>query len=489
MDTFRYIRCQSNRSMKHLFIVVISVLSLSGLISAQTPDNQDNLQQFDTSEYVQGDIHFNLLIAAFKGYDTEVLRLLNAGANINETTQEGVTALMYASGGGHLKVVRILLVNGADVHKQPVDGRTALISACQAGYRDVAEELIIAGARTNDTDRYGASSLHYASAYNHYLVCDMLLYYGANPNLPDHTQTTPLMAATYAGNIGVAEILIDQGAQIDSRDENGMTALMIAAQNGDTAFVGFLQELGGDIKRVSTSGFTAFQMALYNGHLETMDLLWESGIKHARAMLNEPNPYTLARYSRNSDTREWLQDHGFRKRFSPLLKSIFIGMNLDWNSTDYFLGFKAGVEELISGFTFELGYQFRPTAKRILIQEKDDTFYQFWEKRHMLSATLGNRITLYNRSPNNQFGLYLGLGGIYSFGPKYRGSEQHARSVFRMVPAGGFYLEFKHTSFRINYEYLNLKTYRVEPHWINLGVYFKFPLSTKKFSNKTIPWY
>ena len=107
----------------------------------------------------------------------------------------------------------------------------------------------------------------------------------------------------------------------------------------------------------------------------------------------------------------------------------------------------------------------------------------------MLSVSVGNRIKLFKPSLNNQFGLYLGIGGTYSFGPKYRGSEQRANALFRLVPAGGVYLEFKHTFFRINYEYMNLKTTRVEPHWINLGVFFKIPWMKKRFSNKTIDWF
>ena len=53
--------------------------------------------------------------AVKSGDIAEVKRLIEAGANINAQTYNGLTALMCASEWGYTKVVKLLLEAGADV--------------------------------------------------------------------------------------------------------------------------------------------------------------------------------------------------------------------------------------------------------------------------------------------------------------------------------------------------------------------------------------
>ncbi len=475
--------------MSKWVVFTILILILPFYCQGQVSESDTPAVRTDTSEYVAGDLDFNILIAAHKGYENEVLRLLNKGANINAKSYEGVSPLMYAVSGGHARLVKMLILNGADVNAKPEDGRSALITATQKGQQEIAEELLIAGANVHERDKYGASPLLYASAYNNYSLCDLLLFYGANPNQTDTQQTSPLMAATYAGNIGVAEMLINEGAIVDAEDENGITALMMAVQNGDTAFVNFLIRNGADQSHRSLSRNSAFYSALYNGHTDILDLLWDLNPEKKDSNLIKPDPYAIARLSHSKSASKWLQDHQFRKRFQPILRSLFLGLDVNLNLNDYYLGFRTGVQELYSGFTFELDYRFRPSAKRILIKEDDQTYYQFWEKRHMMAATFGNRFHIFRFNPDLGFGLYLGISGLYSFGPEYRGSNQKARSFFKLNPKAGLYFELSHMYLRLNYEYLNLTLYRISPHWVNFGIYYKINFKRKQFSNKRIAWF
>ena len=124
-------------------VFIFFLYSIAAHISYSQPDDslrvsQDSLSmsqdsisvsEIDTSEYFPGDHGFNLIVASSKGYDIEVLRLLNKGADINAQTTEGVTALMYAVQNGHENVVKILLLNGADPDLKPYNDPPALIVA------------------------------------------------------------------------------------------------------------------------------------------------------------------------------------------------------------------------------------------------------------------------------------------------------------------------------------------------------------------------
>ena len=443
----------------------------------------------DTTEYISGDIDFNLLVASYKGYGKEVIHLLEKGANINTRSEEGVTPLMYAASNGHPETVKILILNGANINSKPLDGTSAIISASIPGYYEIIEELIIADANVNDKDNYGATPLLYSSAYNHYQLCDMLLYYKANPDLSDYQLTSPLMAAVYAGNISIAEILLNEGANINKEDINGYTALMIAAQESDTAFVRYLVNKGANMNSRNENGYSAFYSAAYNGSVSVMDMLWKSGLSERKEEMSEPNPYHANQLNNRKEVKAWLKEHDFESKFSPGLSTIYIGGDLAFSADDFFMGFRAGVLERNTNISAEFDYSFRPAQKRILWKDSDQEYYQFWEKRNMMSITLSNIHTFFKIKTSFLIGGYLAVSGTYSFGPEYRGTEIKAESFFKVSPIAGFYGESKNLYFRLNYEYLNTGLLEASPHRINFGVYYKISIGKKAYFNKEIKWF
>lgn len=63
-----------------------------------------------------------------------VTALLEAGTNINSTSNDGANPLFIASDRGHLDTVRILLQHGAAVNQARIDGCTPLFMASQYGH-------------------------------------------------------------------------------------------------------------------------------------------------------------------------------------------------------------------------------------------------------------------------------------------------------------------------------------------------------------------
>ncbi|MGH8727052.1 MAG: ankyrin repeat domain-containing protein [Burkholderiales bacterium] len=89
-----------------------------------------------------------LIYAAGKGETRIVRRLLEAGANVNDVSPNGTSALMMAARGGYRETVLMLLGNDADIDLKNERGGTALGWALDAGNSDIAELVIKAGAKS-----------------------------------------------------------------------------------------------------------------------------------------------------------------------------------------------------------------------------------------------------------------------------------------------------------------------------------------------------
>ena len=83
----------------------------------------------------------DLNLAAGEGHAAVVMRLLEAGADVNATEKDGVTALHWAAKDGHTAIVMRLLAAGANVHARDEDGLTALDWAAKQGHAAIVMRL------------------------------------------------------------------------------------------------------------------------------------------------------------------------------------------------------------------------------------------------------------------------------------------------------------------------------------------------------------
>lgn len=83
-----------------------------------------------------------LIYAATNGYHEIVTFLLDSGANINVTTDNGTTALMMAVRGSHYDTVKLLLARGANLQASNEAGETALDWANKKGHSKIMQLLL-----------------------------------------------------------------------------------------------------------------------------------------------------------------------------------------------------------------------------------------------------------------------------------------------------------------------------------------------------------
>ena len=242
-----------------------------------------------------------LLFAARHGDVDSARRLLNAGADVDETGADGNSALVLASMSGHPRLAEFLLARGANPNAGGA-GYTALHAAVLRADRSLARMLLARGAdpnarltRSTPVPRWtyefvftlrekGATPFLLAAKYLEPELARLIAAAGANPLARTDDGTTALMAAvghglsrstTRRSRLIAPELVIAQGsdeelvletvkAAVDAGADAtmretiraGETALHAAARYGFTSVVDYLVGLGADLDWETEDGTT-----------------------------------------------------------------------------------------------------------------------------------------------------------------------------------------------------------------------------------------
>ena len=181
----------------------------------------------DDEKEIAEDLTSPLIAAAKIGMLATVRTLLETGADKNETTNLGRTAMWHAAQNGHVEVVRLLIEHGADKDKADMDQtyfgkETPLFTASRNGHLAVVRLLISEGADMEKTNAVDWSPLYVATFGGHVDVVHYLLEQGANKDKTlNHCGMTPLHLAANLGYVTIATQLMACGADLNARDKNG----------------------------------------------------------------------------------------------------------------------------------------------------------------------------------------------------------------------------------------------------------------------------
>lgn len=132
-------------------------------------------------------------VAATNGNLKSVRGLAEAGADVNNSSSGGWTALMGASDNGHIDVVRYLVSKKADVNAKTRQGRNALMRSAFHGQNAVISFLLAQKVNVNEADSTGATALMLAAQQGYDKTVKILLAAGADRNAKNSAQKTALM--------------------------------------------------------------------------------------------------------------------------------------------------------------------------------------------------------------------------------------------------------------------------------------------------------
>ena len=137
--------------------------------------------------------------------------------------ETGMTALMCASQGSQLAMVRYLLqIDGIEVNATDKEGDSAIVYACKVGCYDIVD-LLVSRENVNKRDSYGMTLLMCAIKDNYYDIVSLLLTHGADVSLVSQNERrynkwTLLMFASYFERSSMIKLLYSNGVKIEILD-------------------------------------------------------------------------------------------------------------------------------------------------------------------------------------------------------------------------------------------------------------------------------
>ena len=463
-------------------IVLFTILfSFSEIINAQ--------EEIDTSDYIpsfySGALEYNLLTAASKGYSSEIVRLVEQGADINVATVEGVTPLILAVVNQKSEAVRTLLSGKPELDKMTLRSETALLIAVKDSNFEIAEMLIRAGADIDLSDNHSATPLHYASLYGFYDIVDLLLYYDATVDNRTEEGSTPLMISIRSGYADIADILAQKGATIDIKDNEGFTPFLMAAYYGDTLMMDLLLHYGADIYATNNRKHNALTLAITGNHINATRYLLKTGnwLKAPDAI----NPYSVATKYRRKEMIEILDSNQIPGNTKVEIDQAAISVSSRFGANDYFTGFSLLFKDpylnagLIAGFDVKLWYT------RIFIS-KEDLIYQYLDKGSVAYAGLFKDFALTNHTEKSNYSVSASLLAGYAFGNKLKGTSVPVEEKFIIIPSVSLKMTQLNYSFYAGLEYQKTEFYQNGPFWIRLGFSYNHFFDKIRTKVKPLKW-
>ncbi|KAM5146349.1 histone-lysine N-methyltransferase EHMT1 [Mantella aurantiaca] len=195
--------------------------------------------------------------AAEMGHTDICHMLVQAGANLDNCSEDQRTPLMDASENSHLEAVRYLVRAGALLDPKDSEGSTCLHLASKKGHFDVVKYLLNnENMDVNCQDDGGWTPMIWATEYKHLELVKLLLSCGADINIRDNEENICLHWAAFAGSVEISEILLESKCDIKAVNIHGDSPLHIAARENRHECVTLFLSRGAEVGLKNKEGET-----------------------------------------------------------------------------------------------------------------------------------------------------------------------------------------------------------------------------------------
>ena len=475
--------------------IFVSILFINGKAAGQWGliDSLFALSaRIDTTDYFpyyyNDAIDYNLMIAASKGYLSEIKRLISKGADVNASTTEGATPLIFAISNNRLSSVQTLLSYNPSLNTKTANYETPLLIAVKNQSLEITEALIRAGADMDITDRHGATPLHHAALDGYLEIADLLIYYEASLNSRSVEGTTPLLAAIWAGNTDVADLLVQKGADLELTDNDGFTPFLLASFYGDTLMMDILYKKRANIYAMNKSRYNALSLTILTGNVSATEFLLKIGNKWGDNNNTVINPYSVAVKYQRKEVIGMLKNNNVPGQLKRKIDQMAISLSPRFTVHDIYTGFNLSFKEPYLNLGFMIGCDTKLWYTRLLQKNSENTFYQYMDKGSLVYAGIFKDFALTSYYDRFNFSVSTSLSAGYSFGNKLKGTSIAPENIIKAIPAVALKLTRQNISFNLGLEYVKTEFYHVGPVWIRAGITYNHYFDNVRTKIKPIKW-
>ncbi|KAK8120000.1 uncharacterized protein PG998_004626 [Apiospora kogelbergensis] len=255
-----------------------------------------------------------LMNAAALGVCSTISMLTDAGAHLDETDEDGNTALLYGVWNGHLQAIQLLADLGASITHRNDEGNGILHIAAMAGHSDItlACRRISMEVDVNDVNQRQRTPAHLACRHGKLSALQALVSCGAKIDMRSVNSITPLFEAAVQGQAAMMEYLLEQGADPMAADLNGNTPLHVAARGESVAMVQILLRYNVDINIRNTrpERHSPVMTAAKAGCTGIMSLLIEHGADSLATNSYGASLLHIAAACNRTETIQFLVENG-----------------------------------------------------------------------------------------------------------------------------------------------------------------------------------
>jgi ankyrin repeat protein len=223
---------------------------------------------------------------------------MNAHADPNFCGKaDGSSVLFEAVKQGNLDFVDMLIEAGANVDTPTLDGMTPLCH-CAGRPDEKAEamfERLLKVADVNTANGAGKTAMHWVVSGDNTNKIRMLIAAGGQVDTADKNGFSPLVWSVLQRQAGAAQVLIGANANVNASSSNGYTPLMWAVKNGDAEMVKILIAAGVDVEAPDMNGTAALVLAAGEGNAEIVKAIVAAGASTHAAKDNQPSALSIAR--------------------------------------------------------------------------------------------------------------------------------------------------------------------------------------------------
>eukprot|EP00736_Rhodelphis_marinus_P007264 Rmarinus@m.16759 len=240
-----------------------------------------------------------LLLCVDEGQAEVCQILLDCGASLEETTEDGYNVIHLASIRGDVTILGILLRHASTTNTRDfVNRRTSGFGytpahlACHHGNIEALQFLHRNGhANILLPSLNGESCLYVASRRGDTEICSYLLDSKLSPLEETKDGRNSVHVASEFGHLHVLSLFENQFGALEVRRrgiKEGNTALHLAAANGQDKVIPFLLKLDAPVNALNDRSETPLYLACANGHKDAVKSLLENGAS--------PNKETMSGY-------------------------------------------------------------------------------------------------------------------------------------------------------------------------------------------------